>query len=176
MTSFSEGFAKGLGLLSPQKRALLELLRNEEPEHMPRDRPITNRCVFSPAPQSAAQRRLWVQEQLHPGSSLYTIPMVIHLTTAVDTHTLSETLNEIVRRHEALRTTFSMDDGKPIQAIVPHLLIDLALVDLEHLPSEEQAAAMNWHIGEEARRPFHLTTGPLVRAGLLRLGPHNHRL
>ena len=176
MTSFTEGFAKGLGSLSPQKRVLLELLRNEELEHMPRDRPITNRCVFSPAPQSAAQRRLWIQEQLHPGSSLYTIPMVIHLTTAVDKDTLSDTLNEIIRRHEALRTTFSMDDGKPIQVIVPHLLIDLALIDLEHLPSEEQAAAMNWHIGEEARRPFHLTTGPLVRTGLLRLGPHNHRL
>jgi amino acid adenylation domain-containing protein len=176
MTSFTEGFAKGLGSLSPQKRALLELLRSEEPEHTARDRPITNRCVFNPSPQSAAQCRLWVQEQLHPGSSLYTIPMVIHLTTAVDKGILADTLNEIVRRHEALRTTFSMEDGKPIQVITPRLLIDLTVVDLEHLPLEEQAAAMNWHIGEEARRPFHLTTGPLVRAGLLRLGPHHHRL
>ncbi len=56
MTSFTEGFTKGLDSLSPQKRALLELLRQEEPEHMARDRPITSRCVFSPSPQSAAQQ------------------------------------------------------------------------------------------------------------------------
>ncbi|MEO6825170.1 MAG: amino acid adenylation domain-containing protein [Nitrosospira sp.] len=176
MTSFTEGFTKGLDSLSPQKRALLELLRQKEPEHTARDRPITNRCVFSPAPQSAAQRRLWVQEQLHPGSSLYTIPMVLHLTTTMDRFMLANTLNEIVRRHEALRTTFSMQDGEPVQVIVPHLLIDLPMADLEHLSPEKQIAAVNWHIGEEARRPFHLATGPLFRASLLRLGAHNHHL
>lgn len=175
MTSFTEGFTKGLDSLSPQKRALLELLRQEEPEHMARDRPITSRCVFSPSPQSAAQRRLWVQEQLHPGSSIYTIPMVLHLTT-VDRSILADTLNEIVRRHETLRTTFSMEDGEPVQVIVPHLPIELPMADLERLSPEEQTTAMNWHIGEEARRPFHLATGPLFRASLLRLGSHNHRL
>lgn len=172
MTSFTNR----LDSLSSQKRALLELLRHEDPDHLVRDYPITNRCVFSPAPQSAAQRRLWLQEQLHPGSSLYTIPMVIRLTTAVNEVILANTLNEIVRRHEALRTTFSMEDGKPVQVIAPPLSLDLPIIDLEYLLPGEQVTAMNWHITEEARRPFNLATGPLFRATLLRLDPHDHCL
>ncbi|NKI72837.1 condensation protein, partial [Collimonas pratensis] len=85
-----------------------------------------------------------------------------------------KTLNEIVRRHEVLRTSFVLEDAVPSQVISPALELVFDLIDLSELPHGEREARAQWLICEEAQRPFDLETGPLIRAELLRLGETEH--
>ena len=127
-------------------------------------------------PLSFAQQRLWFLAQLEPTSSFYNIPVAVRLRGRLHTDALRRTLNEVVRRHESLRTTFPTVDGQPRQAIAPTLELDLALCDLGHLPAPEREAEALRLAREEARRPFDLAEGPLFRAGLLRLQADEHVL
>jgi NRPS condensation-like uncharacterized protein len=127
-------------------------------------------------PLSYAQQRLWLLDRLTPGSALYTIPASLRLTSMLDIPALRRSLNEIVRRHEALRTTFSIQDNQPIQVIAPRLTVDLPVIDLQHHSPEEREAAAWEQAALEARRPFDVETGPLFRSTLLRLTPEDHLL
>ncbi|HID54502.1 MAG TPA: amino acid adenylation domain-containing protein, partial [Anaerolineae bacterium] len=120
-------------------------------------------------PLSFAQQRLWFLDQLEPGSPFYNIPEALRLTGVLDTGVLERALNEIVRRHEILRTTFPMTDGRPYQHILPELTIPLPVADLRHLPEGEREAAAQRLANEEAQRPFNLVSGPLLRGKLIRL-------
>src|SRR5205823_3767725 len=86
----------------------------------------------------------------------------------------ARSLNEVVRRHESLRTTFSEVDGQPVQVIAPTLTLGLPIIDLTTLAAEELEAEVRRLASEEARKPFDLSTGPLVRATLLRLSDEEH--
>ena len=126
------------------------------------------------APASFAQQRLWFLDQLEPDNPIYNIPQMTHLRGPLNVDALQRALTEIVRRHEALRTTFVATDGQPLQIINPEKQIPLPVTDLTHLPSEEreiQRLAL-----EEAVRPFNLATGPVFRAQLLRSSPEDHIL
>lgn len=127
-------------------------------------------------PLSYAQQRLWLLDRLTPGSALYTIPASLRLTRMLDIQALRRSLNEIVRRHEALRTTFSIQDNQPIQVIAPRLTVDLPVIDLHHHAPKEREAAAREQAALEARRPFDVETGPLFRSTLLRLTPEDHLL
>ncbi|MEO6825468.1 MAG: condensation domain-containing protein [Nitrosospira sp.] len=127
-------------------------------------------------PLSYAQQRLWLLDRLTPGSALYTIPASLRLTSMLDIQALRRSLNEIVRRHEALRTTFSIQDNQPIQVIAPRLTVELPVIDLQHHAPEEREAAAREQAVLEARRPFDVETGPLFRSTLLRLTPEDHLL
>src|SRR5208282_919887 len=83
-------------------------------------------------------------------------------------------LNEIVKRHEALRTTFSIVDDRPAQVIAPSLTLTVSIVDLRELPETERETEVQRLVATEAQRPFDLAEGPLVRATLLRLGENEH--
>ncbi|MBI5032176.1 MAG: amino acid adenylation domain-containing protein [Chloroflexi bacterium] len=125
-------------------------------------------------PASFGQRRLWFLDQFEPNSPFYNIPSAARLKGQLDVATLARVLNEIVRRHEILRTTFVAIDGQPMQIIKPHLALTLPLEDLRDLaPSEREAEAMR-RANDEARQPFDLTRGPLVRVRLLRLADDEH--
>jgi amino acid adenylation domain-containing protein len=127
-------------------------------------------------PASFAQERLWFFDQFQPGSPVYNIPTVMRLPGRLDVRTLERSLNEIVRRHEALRTTFAAVDGRPVQVIAATLSVELPVIELRGLPRalrEGEAARL---AGEEARRPFDLARGPLLRASLLRLDDTEHVL
>jgi amino acid adenylation domain-containing protein len=89
---------------------------------------------------------------------------------------IQRTLNEIVRRHESLRTSFPTIDAQPVQSIAPALTLDLSLIDLSTLREEEREHEAQRRATEEARAPFNLATGPLVRASLVRLGAEDHVL
>ncbi|HID62186.1 MAG TPA: non-ribosomal peptide synthetase, partial [Anaerolineae bacterium] len=132
---------------------------------VPRDRDL---------PLSFAQQRLWFLDQLEPGSPFYNIPTAVRLTGPLDVAALEQTLNEIVRRHEALRTTFETVDGRARQVIAPELTVPLPVTDLTDLPEAEREAEALQLASQEAQRPFDLARGPLLQARLLRLGGEDH--
>ncbi len=127
-------------------------------------------------PTSFTQQRLWFLDQLQPGSPAYNVHIALSLSGRLDVTALERGLNEIVRRHEALRTTFPAVDGQPLQLIAPRLAVSVPVLDLQAMPSRERQAQLNQLAIEEAYRPFDLEQGPLFRAKLLRLAKEEHVL
>src|SRR5450432_1117851 len=125
-------------------------------------------------PATFAQQRLWFLEQLQPGGTSYLIPWSLRINGNLDPEALRRSLNEIVWRHEILRTTFSWKDGAPAQVVADELSVAMPVLDLSGSarPGEEaQKLAF-----AEAHKPFDLERGPLVRAQLLRLAADEHIL
>ncbi|MBI2998695.1 MAG: amino acid adenylation domain-containing protein [Deltaproteobacteria bacterium] len=120
-------------------------------------------------PLSFAQERLWFLEQLEPNSPVHNIPTVFRLTGSLNAAALEQSLNEIVRRHEALRSSFAAREGQPIQVMAPVLSLTLPVVDLRELPEAEQRVETLRLTTEEVQRPFDLSRGPLLRLMLVRL-------
>jgi amino acid adenylation domain-containing protein len=120
-------------------------------------------------PLSFAQQRLWFIDQLDPGNCVYNFPVAVRLKGSLNLAALKQSLNEIVRRHEALRTTFTTVDGQPSQVIAPRLIISLPVVNLRELAEVERENEVQRLVIEEARRSFDLAQGPLLRASILEL-------
>jgi len=127
-------------------------------------------------PVSFAQQRLWFLEQLVPGNPFYNVPTAVLLTGPLNVAALEQTFNEIVRRHETLRTTFRMIEGEPVQAIAPSLRLPLSLADLQEFPEAEREAEVERLLTEAFQQPFELSQGPLLRVKLLQLGEAEHVL
>jgi amino acid adenylation domain-containing protein/non-ribosomal peptide synthase protein (TIGR01720 family) len=127
-----------------------------------------------PLPLSFAQLRLWFLDRLEPGSAAYNIPAALRMQGRLSVPALAASLDEIVRRHEALRTSFAMAGEEPVQVIAPPLPLPLPVVDLAALPAAARQAAAGRLMAADARRPFDLGSGPLVRLTLLRLGAEEH--
>ena len=124
---------------------------------------------------SYGQRRLWFLQRLEPESAAYNLPMAIRLAGRLDVEALERTLNEVVRRHEILRTTFDEVAGHPVQVIAPAQPTPLAGADLREAGGEQERAEAARRLAlEEARQPFDLSRGPLLRARLLKLGDEEH--
>ena len=129
-----------------------------------------------PLPLSFAQQRLYFLEQLAPGGASYHVPLVVRLEGRLDVELLRAAFQEVLHRHESLRTAFTQVDGQPRQVIAPELALTLPVEDLSHLLPEEREAEAERQAREEAVRPFDLHRGPLVRATLLKLEPEVHAL
>ncbi|HEV2704406.1 MAG TPA: amino acid adenylation domain-containing protein [Pyrinomonadaceae bacterium] len=119
---------------------------------------------------SFAQRRLWFFDQLEPGSTFYNIPVAVRFAARLDAAVLKRCLDEVLRRHEVLRTSFRAVDGVPVQVVARSLALELPLVDLQDLRADEKEAEARRLGREEAERPFELSRAPLIRARLIRLG------
>jgi len=127
-------------------------------------------------PLSFAQQRLWFLAQFEPASPVYNIPVAIRLDGPPALTALEQSLNAIVQRHEILRTTFSAVDGKPAQIIAPFLKLKMRVVQVPDLPEPEREREIRRLSFEEARQPFDLVNGPLIRAVLLRESATKHVL
>jgi amino acid adenylation domain-containing protein len=125
-------------------------------------------------PLSFAQQRLWFWEQLQPGTPTYVLTTALRLRGALDAKALGQTLNEVARRHDTLRASFTEADGEPVQLIAPTAEIVLDFVDLTRLPQAEREGEAKRFAEKDALRPFDLARGPLLRAALLRLDAQEH--
>jgi amino acid adenylation domain-containing protein len=121
-------------------------------------------------PVSYNQQQLWIIDQLEPESATYNIALVIRLEGELNPEALAASLNQVVARHEVLRTVFRVEAGEPVQVVLPELRVELPVV-----VAEDQAVAARLQ-KEEAGRSFDLERGPLVRAQLLKLGEAEHKL
>jgi acyl carrier protein len=155
---------------SPTVRGLAERVEAAANAELIQEAPPIDRVSRNTAlPLSFAQQRLWFLEQLQPGNFAYNILGVIELKGALNVTALEQSLNEIVQRHEILRTTFPTVEGRPMQAIAPELRLTLPVVNLQELPLDKRETEVRHLAIEEQKRPFDLERGPLLRVTLLQL-------
>jgi len=125
-------------------------------------------------PISFSQQRLWFLSQMDPDNRAYVLPSAVRIHGKLNIEAFKRSLNEIYRRHEALRTTFKATDDEPEQVISPPTDIAFPLVDLTGLPNDERETEVQGLILEDVKHPFNLANGPLLRVKLLRLGEDEH--
>ncbi|MEW6733020.1 MAG: amino acid adenylation domain-containing protein, partial [Acidobacteriota bacterium] len=129
-----------------------------------------------PLPLSFAQQRLWFLDQLTPNSTAYNIPLAVRMKGKLNVTALTESLNAIIERHEILRTICSIVDEQPIQKILSSITLTLPILDLQELDGAIRESEALTIVTKEARQPFELTLGPLLRVLLLRLAEQEHIL
>ncbi|MEH1855163.1 MAG: amino acid adenylation domain-containing protein [Nostoc sp.] len=162
--------------LSPAKQAILEKrLRGEERSNTQKI-VIPRRTQQSPAPLSLVQQGLWFFQQLESQSSVYNEFACIQLKGVLNLTVLEKSLNEIIRRHESLRTCFETLNEQPVQVIHPTLTVKLPVVNLSNLPQALQNAKVEQLTAEIAQKPFDLTSSPLLRVILLQISEQEHLL
>ncbi len=158
---------------APTVADLAAVLRDRLPDRGGND-VIAPRPRRASAPLSFAQERLWFLEQLAPGTSSYNIAHRLRIRRRLSVDALARAVNAMVARHETLRTTFPANDGRPVQIIAPALSLPLPVHDLRALPPAERKAQAQLLATQQARRPFDLAKGPLLRAHLVRLDHDDH--
>ncbi|MDH5546983.1 MAG: amino acid adenylation domain-containing protein, partial [Gammaproteobacteria bacterium] len=136
--------------------------------------PITSTSRYTDLPLSFAQQRLWFLDQINPKSSLFNVPMFMRLNGPLNIAKLFDTFNEVVQRHEVLRTVFTSIAGQPLQIIKPQFFIPLPVIDLSGLSNDVVETNISKLADTEAKRPFVLYEGPLLRTTLLKLGSDEH--
>ncbi|MGA5820363.1 amino acid adenylation domain-containing protein [Kitasatospora sp. NPDC094028] len=146
-----------LAALTPEQRTLFEKLLADSGQ------------ADDTFPLSVTQQGIWFQEQLHPNNPAYVIPAAARLQGPLDAAVLRAAVHEIVRRHESLRTTFELRDGRPVQVVRAELPPDLAEEDLGAGGLSEER--FHRRMSELRAEPFDLAAGPLLRLRLLHVGP-----
>ncbi|GCF07282.1 non-ribosomal peptide synthase/polyketide synthase [Dictyobacter arantiisoli] len=125
-------------------------------------------------PLSFAQQRLWFLDQLEPESAAYNSPIVLRIQGDLHLNMLEESLQTIVQRHESLRTTFAAHNGQAVQNITFEGQLTLTVLDISQKTQQEQAVFVQDTIQQEVQRPFNLATGPMLRAGCIKLAVDEH--
>ncbi|RKI64338.1 non-ribosomal peptide synthetase, partial [Corallococcus sp. AB049A] len=138
--------------------------------------PSISRMRATTAPLSFAQQRLWFLDQLTPGDASYNIPTALRLKGRVDVESLRRAFEALVTRHESLRTTFQEHQGQATQRIHASGAWTLPLIDISGLPEAQRESEARRHVAEDARQPFNLERGPLLRTALVRLAEEEHLL
>ncbi|WP_437758150.1 amino acid adenylation domain-containing protein [Sorangium sp. So ce1389] len=165
-----------LDALSPAKRALMQKLLERPRTGADGPAPIEPRPPGEAPPLSYAQQRLWFLNQLEGPSATYNMGGALRLRGPLDARALGRALDEIVQRHEVVRTRFAAKDGMPVQIVAPTVDYDREEVSLEALPEQEQEIEVLRRAEEHLQRPFDLAEDTLLRTTLLRLGPDAHVL
>lgn len=126
------------------------------------------------APLSSAQQRLWFLDQLTPKSPFYTVDIGYRINSPLNVDAMHRALNEMVKRHEVLRTIFAARDGQPLQIILASMYLELPIIDLTDVPTLEAEEEIIRLATEESRQPFDLTCEPLLRVKLLRVAKEEY--
>jgi FkbH-like protein len=139
------------------------------------DRPTTESTHAQiPFPLSFPQERMWLLNHLSPGNPVYNFQMAVRLSGQLNIKVLEQSIQEVVNRHEILRTTFPVATVHPVQVIAPKLHLPLSIVDLSEVVKTQQAIEVEKFAASEVQQPFDLTQGPLLRTSLLRLDQTEH--
>ena len=146
-----------------------------DPPRLPPIRPYVL-GANTPIPLSWGQQQLWLVEQLYPGNTAYNILFSLRLSGSLDIPLLTKCLNQILARHEAIRTAIIMVDGQPTQRIMPASTIPLPLIDIHQLPQAEAEAEAVQAARVFGQRAFQMSQAPLLHAGLIRIADQNHLL
>jgi len=120
-------------------------------------------------PISLAQRRLWFLDQLVPGNPAYNVTLPLRIQGSPDLLAVERALNEVIARHEALRTIFKLQDDEAVQVVSPPWPCDLPIVDLSHMSAAERESTAQRLVDKERSKPFDLQQGPLLRVSIIRL-------
>ncbi|HLL70298.1 MAG TPA: amino acid adenylation domain-containing protein, partial [Pyrinomonadaceae bacterium] len=174
--------AGGLDELTPEQQSLLMLMLREKAAKQAEAQPRQEQQSIRPlprrgrAPLSFAQQRLWFLDQFEPDSAVYNIPAAVRLSGVLDASALERSFNEVVRRHEILRTSFALVAGQPAQEIADALTPPLPVIDLSGMDEGEREAEVRRRASAEAQLPFDLSRSPLWRATLLRVADDEHVL
>ncbi len=137
---------------------------------------IPRRAAGAPAPLSFAQTRLWFFDRLMPGSPLYNISFAAPIRFALDVRVLHQAMQEIVRRHEVLRTVFALDGEEPVQIVLPSVAVPIKAMDLRRLPAARRQAEAVRLAASFQDQPFDLGRGPLLRVMVAWLAPRDYLL
>jgi amino acid adenylation domain-containing protein len=138
--------------------------------------PITTAARPGALPLSFAQQRLWFLDRLMPGTAAYNVPVAYQLAGSIDAAALERSINQIVARHEVLRTTISLAAGEPAQIVGPEVRLKLEVSDLRSVLAAERQEILRREVEHEEQLPFDLSTGPVIRARLLRVADAEHVL
>jgi amino acid adenylation domain-containing protein len=168
--------AKRIAALSPEQRALFEQRLKKQGLQALKTQiiPKSDKSLGEKLPLSLAQERLWFLHQWQPDASFYNESLFFRLSGVLNTAVLEQSLNEIIRRHEILRTNFIVENGQPWQVITEDVTIKLPVVELQELPVAERETQAKKIANSEARRPFDLIKEALFRGLLLRLNQEEH--
>ncbi len=170
------GAADRLAHLSPEKRLLLQKILQDRARGSGPP-PLRRREGGGPVPLSFAQRRLWLAEQVAPGSVAYNVPLALRLRGRLDARALALALGELARRHEALRTVFrDGGGGEPVQLVLPPSPLRLPVADLSGLAEADRERALPRVVAAANARPFDLERGPVLRAMRVRLAADDQAL
>lgn len=132
-----------------------------------------------PQPCSFAQQRLWLLEQLEPGSHAYTIPVFLRALGTLQLPALQQAIDAILRRHASLRTVFREPQGEnqaPLQVVLPPTALEMPVTDLSQLPEQEAEARIHTLAATAVKTPFDLAQGPLLRLHILKVSTQQHVL
>ena len=163
--------ARTVETLSAVLREIIDLPLEDSLIQMPRIRPVPRNQRL---PLSFSQERLWFLHQLEPDSTTYSMPATIRMKGRLNQEALKKAFDELARRHEILRTSFISVDGQPEIEIAPDSKITITGEDLRKLPGSVREAEAARLIDEQMRVPFELSTGPLMRIAVHRLGDEDH--
>jgi amino acid adenylation domain-containing protein len=172
-------FSERLSSLTPEQKALFDSRlkkRGLTPPKKQSSRAPTiprrkreNHCVLS-----FDQERLWIIDQMEPGNPAYNIYSASRLIGPLNPAVMERAVNELIKRHEILRTTFSLVEGEPVMVIHPACELKLAFLDISSAPCEGRLQEAIARVNRETNLPFDLERGPLVRAGLIKLDEGDH--
>ena len=167
-----------IAALTPEQRAVFEASLKAKGLRAPRvdQIPRREREDVTLFPTSIDQERLWFIDQLQPGNSAYNIFSASRIKGPLDAVLMEHVVNELIARHEVLRTTFTVIDDQLMQVIHPELKLSLPPIDLQSLPLDQREHEALRLVTEDFSRPFDLEKGPLLRVGLLRLAEDDHVL
>src|ERR1700736_6798160 len=165
--------------LSEARRALLRRYLSGAAVSSPAPPPtsIPKRTQSGPAPLSYSQQQIWLHSQLASDALIYNEPITIHRYGELDRRALAQSFLEIIRRHEAWRTTFEWKGDQPVQIVQPAPSdIEIPFVDLREIAASERESEAIRLATADALQPFDLAKGPMYRMRLVRLSDSEHRL